>query len=162
MTGAQFEIRIDGTTRTYRDRKDYAMEAARLIKSRNPHSMVEVKDLRSGDVTAVALRPGWAMGSQVPFTPGVHRLVESLTFWSSKYLVAGIRLWGLDSHPGMSLMTSKSTLAALVAALSLFGSAAAQAEIICTNRGCYETGMRISAMVAHTVGCRTTITATWR
>jgi hypothetical protein len=58
MTGAQFEIRIDGTPRTYRDRKDYAtMEAARLIKSKNPHSMVEVKDLKSGDVTAVALRP---------------------------------------------------------------------------------------------------------
>jgi hypothetical protein len=35
MTGAQFEIRIDGTPRTYRDRKDYAMEAARLIKSKN-------------------------------------------------------------------------------------------------------------------------------
>jgi hypothetical protein len=28
MTGAQFEIRIDGTPRSYRDRKDYAMEAA--------------------------------------------------------------------------------------------------------------------------------------
>jgi hypothetical protein len=58
MTGAQYEIRIDGTPRSYRDRKDYAMEAARLIKSKNPHSMVEVKDLQSGDVTAVALRPG--------------------------------------------------------------------------------------------------------
>jgi len=58
MTGAQLEIRIDGTPRSYRDRKDYAMEAARLIKSKNPHSMVEVKDLQSGDVTAVALRPG--------------------------------------------------------------------------------------------------------
>ena len=53
MTGAQFEIRIDGTPRSYRDRKDYAMEAARLIKSKHPHSMVEVKDLQSGDVTAV-------------------------------------------------------------------------------------------------------------
>jgi hypothetical protein len=58
MIGAQYEIRIDGTPRSYRDRKDYAMEAARLIKSKNPHSMVEVKDLQSGDVTAVALRPG--------------------------------------------------------------------------------------------------------
>ena len=57
MTGAQFEIRIDGSTRCYRDRKDYAMEAARLIKSKNPHSMVEVKDLQSGDVTEVAHRP---------------------------------------------------------------------------------------------------------
>ena len=58
MTGAQFEIRIDGTPRSYRDRKDYAIEAARLIKSKNPHNMIEVKDLRSDDVTAVALRSG--------------------------------------------------------------------------------------------------------
>jgi hypothetical protein len=58
MTGAQFEIRIDGTPRSYRNRKDYAMEAARLIKSKNPHSAVEVRDLRSGDVTAVVQRPG--------------------------------------------------------------------------------------------------------
>ena len=58
MTGAQFEIRIDGTPRTYRDRKDYAIEAARLLKSKQPHSMVEVRDLKSGEVTAVASRPG--------------------------------------------------------------------------------------------------------
>jgi hypothetical protein len=58
MMGAQFEIRIDGTPRSYRDRKDFEMAAARLIKSKNPHSMVEVKDLQSGDITAVALRPG--------------------------------------------------------------------------------------------------------
>jgi hypothetical protein len=56
MTGAQFEIRIGGTPRSYRDRKDYAMEAARLINSKNPHSIAEVKDLKIGDVTAVALR----------------------------------------------------------------------------------------------------------
>ena len=36
LTGAQFEIRTDGTPRTYRDRKDYAMEAARLIKEQEP------------------------------------------------------------------------------------------------------------------------------
>ena len=58
MTGAQFEIRIDGTPRSYRDRKDFAMEAARFLKSKNPHSTVEVKDLQCGDVTAVAHRPG--------------------------------------------------------------------------------------------------------
>jgi hypothetical protein len=34
------------------------MEAARLLKSKNPHSMVEVRDLKSGDVTAVANRLG--------------------------------------------------------------------------------------------------------
>jgi hypothetical protein len=32
------------------------MEAARLIKSKNPHSMVEAKDLQSGDITAVVSR----------------------------------------------------------------------------------------------------------
>jgi hypothetical protein len=47
-----------GAPRSYRDRRDLAMEAARLIKSKNPHRMVEVKDLQSGDVTAAALRPG--------------------------------------------------------------------------------------------------------
>ena len=46
MTGAQFEIRIDHTPRTYRDRRDFAMEAASFLKFRNPHSVVEVKDRR--------------------------------------------------------------------------------------------------------------------
>jgi Thiamine pyrophosphate enzyme, N-terminal TPP binding domain len=36
----------------------HGFAAARLIKSKQPHSLVEVKDLKSGDVTAVALRPG--------------------------------------------------------------------------------------------------------
>jgi hypothetical protein len=40
MTGAQFEIRIDGTPRTYRDRKDFAIEAAEFLKTRNPQSVV--------------------------------------------------------------------------------------------------------------------------
>ena len=44
MTGAQFEIRIDGTPRSYRDRKDYAMEAARFLKSKNPRGFVRSKN----------------------------------------------------------------------------------------------------------------------
>jgi hypothetical protein len=36
MTGARFEIRIDGTPRSDRDRKDFAMNAAVFLKSRNP------------------------------------------------------------------------------------------------------------------------------
>ena len=43
MTGAQFEISIDGVPRTYRDRKDYALEAAQFLKSRNPNSVVKLK-----------------------------------------------------------------------------------------------------------------------
>jgi hypothetical protein len=56
MTGAQFEIRISAAHLPRS--KEFAIEAARLIKSKQPHSIVEVKDLQSGDVTAVALRPG--------------------------------------------------------------------------------------------------------
>jgi hypothetical protein len=53
MTGAQFEIRIDGTPRTYRDLKNIAIESAEFLKERNPHSVVEVIDLQNGAVIAI-------------------------------------------------------------------------------------------------------------
>jgi hypothetical protein len=56
--GAQFEIFIDGVPRTYRDRKDLAMQAAEYLKSRHPHSVVEIKDLQSGVMTSVAHKVG--------------------------------------------------------------------------------------------------------
>jgi len=55
--GAQFEISIDGTPRTYRDRKPLAIEAAEYLKRKHPNSAVMVKDLQSGDMTAVAYKP---------------------------------------------------------------------------------------------------------
>jgi hypothetical protein len=58
IIGAQFEIRIDHTPRSYRDRKDFAMEAASFLKSRNPLSDVEVRDRKSGEVTAVTYKAG--------------------------------------------------------------------------------------------------------
>ena len=48
MTGAQFEISIDGVPRTYRDRKDLALLAAQILKSKNPNSVVRLKDWRAG------------------------------------------------------------------------------------------------------------------
>ena len=36
MTGAQLEILIDGIPRTYRDRKNLALQSAQFLKSRNP------------------------------------------------------------------------------------------------------------------------------
>ena len=47
MTEAQFEISIDGVPRTYRDRKDLALQSAQLLKSRNPNSVVRLKDLKT-------------------------------------------------------------------------------------------------------------------
>jgi hypothetical protein len=54
--GAQFEISIDGVPRTYRDRQDIALQNARFLKSRNPHSVVKLKDLQTGEETVVAFK----------------------------------------------------------------------------------------------------------
>ena len=40
MTGAQFEISIDAVPRTYRVRKDLALQSAQILKFKNPHSAV--------------------------------------------------------------------------------------------------------------------------
>ena len=58
MTGAQFEISIDGIPRTYRDRKDLALLAAQILKSKNPRSAVKVKDLKTGEDTIIAFKTG--------------------------------------------------------------------------------------------------------
>jgi len=44
-TGARWEITIDGTTRTYRDIKELAIEGAKYLKQINPNSEVVVRDL---------------------------------------------------------------------------------------------------------------------
>ena len=55
---AQFEISIDGVPRTYRDRKDLALQSAQLLKSRNPNSMVKLKDLQTGEEAIIAFKAG--------------------------------------------------------------------------------------------------------
>ena len=56
MTGAQFEISIDGVPCSYSDRKDLALSAAQFLKSRNPNSVVKLKDLESGKEIVVAFK----------------------------------------------------------------------------------------------------------
>jgi hypothetical protein len=55
---AQFEISIDGVPRSYRDRKDIALQSAQFLKSRNPNSVVKLRDLQSGEETIVAFKQG--------------------------------------------------------------------------------------------------------
>jgi hypothetical protein len=50
LMGARFEISIDGTPRTDRDRKPLTIEAAEHLKRKHPHSTIVVKDLESGEV----------------------------------------------------------------------------------------------------------------
>ena len=47
--GAQYEISIDGVPRSYRDRKDLALQGAQLLKARNPNSVIKLKSL-SGNI----------------------------------------------------------------------------------------------------------------
>ena len=56
--GAQYEISVDGVPRSYRDRHDIALQTSRLLKSRNPHSVVKLKDLQTGEETVVAFKAG--------------------------------------------------------------------------------------------------------
>jgi len=53
---AQFQISIDGVPRTYRDRKDLALQSAQLLKSRNPNSVIRLKDLKTGKETVIAFK----------------------------------------------------------------------------------------------------------
>jgi hypothetical protein len=54
---AQFEISLDGVPRSYRDRKDLALLGAQFLKSRNPTSVVKVKDLQTEEEITVAFKP---------------------------------------------------------------------------------------------------------
>ena len=56
MTGAQFEISIDGVPRTYRDQKDLALLAAQILKSKNLNSVIRLKDLKIGEEIVVAFK----------------------------------------------------------------------------------------------------------
>jgi hypothetical protein len=55
--GAQFEISIDGTPRTYRDHKAFAIEAAERLKRKYPNSNIVVRDLQSGKATTIKYKP---------------------------------------------------------------------------------------------------------
>jgi len=56
MTGAQFEISIDSVPRTYRDRKDLALQSAQFLKTRNSNSVVKLKDLKTGEEIVIAFK----------------------------------------------------------------------------------------------------------
>jgi hypothetical protein len=51
--GARCEIAIDGTPRTYRDRRELAIEAATWLKTRNPNANVTVRDLETRETIRV-------------------------------------------------------------------------------------------------------------
>ena len=50
---ARFEISVDGVPRSYRDRREIAVEAAARLMAKYPYSVVALKDLQSGKGVAV-------------------------------------------------------------------------------------------------------------
>jgi hypothetical protein len=50
-SGARYEIAVDGTPRTYRDREELALAAATLLQANLPHSEITVRDRLTGKVT---------------------------------------------------------------------------------------------------------------
>jgi hypothetical protein len=52
-TGANFEIKIDGKSQTYRDQKETAIEASKVFKRRQPQSGICVRDVRDNSVTVI-------------------------------------------------------------------------------------------------------------
>ena len=71
--GAQYEISIDDVPRTYRDRQGIALQTARFLKSRNPHSVVKLKDLQTGKETVVAFKIGPVIPMRLKMRPtGLH------------------------------------------------------------------------------------------
>jgi hypothetical protein len=58
LTGAQFEIIVDGVSRSFRDDKAIALDAARFLKERQPTQAVSVRDMRNGTVVDI----GWEAG----------------------------------------------------------------------------------------------------
>jgi hypothetical protein len=53
MTGARYEIAIDGTPRTYRDTIEGARAAATTLKTKQPKAEITLRDLQTGTVTKI-------------------------------------------------------------------------------------------------------------
>jgi hypothetical protein len=63
--GANFQIIVDGKTRSYRDMQETALEAGIFLKERQPQSEVMVRDMRNNAQTVI----GWKNGSAFSCDP---------------------------------------------------------------------------------------------
>jgi hypothetical protein len=64
-TGANFQIIVDGRTRSSRDTRDSALEAALFLKERQPQSEVLVRDVQND----IQIMIGWKNGSTFSSEP---------------------------------------------------------------------------------------------
>jgi hypothetical protein len=103
MTGAQFEILIDATPRTYRDQKAIAIEAAENLKRKYPYSAVMVKDLQSCEVTAAVYKPDLRCGGQAQSMSPNFVLLDSSNSEIASLITAMLQARAVErrswSHP---------------------------------------------------------------
>ena len=59
--GALFEIIVDGKSRSYRDKKETAIEAGKYLKGNHPNSEVIVRDARDNSSTVIGWEKGLAL-----------------------------------------------------------------------------------------------------
>ena len=76
--GASFQITVDGKSRSYRDTREAALEAALFLKEGHPPSEVVVRDLKNNVQTVIGWKNGSAFScdvvslrhSSAPLVPG--------------------------------------------------------------------------------------------
>ena len=68
-TGANFQIIVDGKTRSYRDVRETALEAGMFLKERQPQSEVVVRDLLNDVQTVIGFKNGSAFSSDALSSP---------------------------------------------------------------------------------------------
>jgi hypothetical protein len=56
-TGANWEIIVDGVSRSYRHDRETAIGSAQYLKSKHPTVDVAVRDLTTGGTTVIERRP---------------------------------------------------------------------------------------------------------
>jgi hypothetical protein len=67
MTGARYQIAVDGQPRSNRDDRAIAIEAAEYLKHKHPHAEVTVHDLVTGDTITIKTLPPGRLPSLSPF-----------------------------------------------------------------------------------------------
>jgi hypothetical protein len=55
ITGARYEIAVDGQPRTNRDEKLIALKTAEYLQHKNPHSEITVFDRETGETVIVKI-----------------------------------------------------------------------------------------------------------
>ena len=68
-TGANFQIVVDGKSRSYRDAREAALEAGIFLKERQPTSEVVVRDVQNSVQTVIGWKNGSAFSSDAISAP---------------------------------------------------------------------------------------------